>query len=377
MSRLVLATADVDFEQRVRDAFDGELNGPLRYWRDDMLVDPVDAVRELGGRDVEVVALGPDMTEEHALALATAFDHDRPDISVVIIAPPSTNLLQSALRAGARDVIAPDIAPADLRAAIEKAFDTATHRRQVFDGDGDGGDDDRGRVIMALCPKGGAGKTTISSNLALALAQVAPGEVVILDLDVQFGDVASALGLRPELTFADAVRSVDTLDATGAQGAPLRPRRGPVRALHAGDAHRGRRHHDRTGGACPRAAHPVVQVRGDRHRLGARRVHARRARVRHRPAADLGHRRSQHPGDGEGDRGAAGHRQAPTPLALRAQPGRRRAPGSRSRPSSGPSASTSTSRSRARGRSRCPSTRANRSCCRTRGRQSPWRCCSS
>ena len=40
MSRLVLATADVDFEQRVRDAFDGELNGPLRYWRDDMLVDP-------------------------------------------------------------------------------------------------------------------------------------------------------------------------------------------------------------------------------------------------------------------------------------------------------------------------------------------------
>ena len=56
MSRLVLATADTDFEQRVRDAFDGELNGPLRYWRDDMLVDPGDAVRELGGRDVEVVA---------------------------------------------------------------------------------------------------------------------------------------------------------------------------------------------------------------------------------------------------------------------------------------------------------------------------------
>ena len=64
MSRLVLATADTDFEQRVRDAFDGELNGQLRYWRDDMLVDPGDAVRELGGRGVEVVALGPDMPED-------------------------------------------------------------------------------------------------------------------------------------------------------------------------------------------------------------------------------------------------------------------------------------------------------------------------
>ena len=64
MSRLVLATANTDFEQRVRDAFGGELNGPLRYWRDDMLVDPEDAVRELGGRGVEVVALGPDMPDD-------------------------------------------------------------------------------------------------------------------------------------------------------------------------------------------------------------------------------------------------------------------------------------------------------------------------
>jgi pilus assembly protein CpaE len=215
MSRLVLATTDTDFEQRVLDAFGGELHAPLRYWREDMLEDPTDAVRELGGRDVEVVALGPDVATDDALALATAFDQSRPDISVVIVAPPSTDLLQEALRAGARDVIAPDMAPADLRAAIERAFDTATHRRRVFDGDEFGaGAEDPGRVVMALCPKGGAGKTTISTNLALALAQVAPGEVVIVDLDVQFGDVASALGLRPDLTLADALRSIDDLDAT-------------------------------------------------------------------------------------------------------------------------------------------------------------------
>jgi pilus assembly protein CpaE len=216
MSRLVLATASTEFERRVIEAFDGDLPGPLRYWREDMLADPADTVRELGGRDVEVVALGPDVSTADALALATAFDHDRPDISVLIVAPPSTDLLQSALRAGARDVIAPDMAPADLREAIERAFDTALHRRRVFDGDDpDGVDDhDRSHVIMVLCPKGGAGKTTISTNLALALAQVAPGEVVIVDLDLQFGDVASSLGLRPELTFSDAVRSNDVLDAT-------------------------------------------------------------------------------------------------------------------------------------------------------------------
>jgi pilus assembly protein CpaE len=214
MSRLVLATANSDFEQRVRAAFNGELETPVRYWRDTMLFDPSDAVRELGARDVEVVALGPDLPEAQALALASAFDHDRPDISVVIVAQPSPDLLQSALRAGARDVIAPDMAPADLRAAIERAFDTATHRRKIFDGDDFGADPNRTRVVVALCPKGGAGKTTVSTNLALALAEVAPGEVVVVDLDLQFGDVASALGLRPELTFSDAVRSSDVLDAT-------------------------------------------------------------------------------------------------------------------------------------------------------------------
>ena len=104
------------------------------------------------------------------------------------------------------------MAPADLRAAIERAFDTAVHRRQLFDGDdGDGEHGDRGRVIMALCPKGGAGKTTVSTNLALALAQVAPGEVVIIDLDLQFGDVASALGLRPDLTIEQVERVLELL----------------------------------------------------------------------------------------------------------------------------------------------------------------------
>ena len=215
MSRLVLATADTEFEGRVRDAFEGELTGPLRYWRESMLSDPKDAVRELSGSGVEVVALGPDMPTDCALELARAFDHDRPDISVVIVAKPSNDLLRSALRAGARDVIAHDLAPTDLRAVIERAFETATHRRGLFDpGEDVDAAGDGSRVIMSLCPKGGAGKTTVSSNLALGLAQVAPGEVVIIDLDLQFGDVASALGLRPEVSFADAVRSIDTLDAT-------------------------------------------------------------------------------------------------------------------------------------------------------------------
>ena len=202
MSRLVLATADADFEQRVRDAFDGELNGPLRYWREDMLVDPDDAVRELGGRDVEVVALGPDMPEERCARARHRVRprptrHQRRDHRPAVDRPPAVGVPRRCPRRDrARHARRPTCG---LRSSRRSTPRPTAARCSTATSDGSG-DDDRGRVIMALCPKGGAGKTTVSTNLALALAQVAPGEVVILDLDVQFGDVASALGLRPDLT---------------------------------------------------------------------------------------------------------------------------------------------------------------------------------
>lgn len=69
------------------------------------------------------------------------------------------------------------------------------------------------KVIVVASPKGGSGKTAVSSNLAVALAQRHPGRVVAVDLDVQFGDLALALSLSPVHTLAQLARTVD-LDAT-------------------------------------------------------------------------------------------------------------------------------------------------------------------
>ena len=60
-----------------------------------------------------------------------------------------------------------------------------------------------GYVVSVVSPKGGVGRTTVATNLAIGLAEVAPGQVVIVDLDLQFGDVADALRLLPERTFDD------------------------------------------------------------------------------------------------------------------------------------------------------------------------------
>ena len=69
-----------------------------------------------------------------------------------------------------------------------------------------------GRMICVLGLKGGGGKTLTSVNLAVALAD-AGHSVAIVDLDLQFGDVGLALGLEPERTIYDLVRSGGSLDA--------------------------------------------------------------------------------------------------------------------------------------------------------------------
>jgi pilus assembly protein CpaE len=67
-------------------------------------------------------------------------------------------------------------------------------------------------VICVLGLKGGSGKTLTSVNLAVSLAQ-SGHSVAILDLDLQFGDVALAMGLTPMRTIYDLVRSGGSLDS--------------------------------------------------------------------------------------------------------------------------------------------------------------------
>jgi pilus assembly protein CpaE len=70
-----------------------------------------------------------------------------------------------------------------------------------------------GKVIVVVSPKGGSGKTAVSSNLSVALAQQFPGRVAALDLDVQFGDMCTSLGLHPEHNLSEVAQS-NQVDAT-------------------------------------------------------------------------------------------------------------------------------------------------------------------
>jgi pilus assembly protein CpaE len=62
------------------------------------------------------------------------------------------------------------------------------------------------RLIVVYSPKGGVGTTTVSVNLALAIAARTPNEVALVDLTSMGGHCATNLDLRPKLTIADLIR---------------------------------------------------------------------------------------------------------------------------------------------------------------------------
>jgi len=135
---------------------------------------------------------------------------------LVIALDHSPVLLERAFSNGCVDVVAvdaslPAVAAESIAFAIRKAVVAA--RRSAGK---------RGHVITVFSPKGGTGKTVTSTNVAAALVRRARQRVLLLDLDLQFGDVAMMLGLGPVRTLHDVLSAPGELDEHKLEGFTLR-----------------------------------------------------------------------------------------------------------------------------------------------------------
>jgi len=184
-------------------------------------VESIDALQPLLTGERTVLVLGPSYASASRLAgFAPTLQAHREVGTVLVTDELSTELLQTALRAGVNDVLAAPVDASQLTAAVDRVaqgLEAPTPGRasgsdiSVLD---DGSDGVLGKVITVFSTKGGAGKSMLAANLAVVLARRSTDKpVVLVDADLQFGDVAVMLKLAPQHTIVDAVGSLDRLDA--------------------------------------------------------------------------------------------------------------------------------------------------------------------
>jgi pilus assembly protein CpaE len=155
-----------------------------------------------GDEAPDVVVLVDSPATEPREQLAAVREHSSAPI-VFATSHTSSELVRWVLEAGIADVLPLPASPDHTAFVVEKAARTAQQVR------GEHG----GRVITVFSPKGGSGKSVVTTNLAVAAATYSNRRTLLVDLDLQFGDAAIMLGLSPSSTVRDLIGSPTELGA--------------------------------------------------------------------------------------------------------------------------------------------------------------------
>jgi pilus assembly protein CpaE len=203
---IVIVDDDDEFLDEAKRAFDGRVPTARTL---------ADAHRSVESGGVGLVLLGPSHAHEAGIKAATILQDLDSDLALVLVAGTVTApLLKAALRGGLTDVIEAPVTPAKLADVLSDVGAKAERRPAAISEEPYAVPVAReGRIITVMSAKGGSGKTVMATNLAMMIAMNNdPTRVVVVDADLQFGDVCLVLQLEPKLTVVNAAQEIHRLD---------------------------------------------------------------------------------------------------------------------------------------------------------------------
>jgi len=140
------------------------------------------------------------------LGFISKLNSRHPEITLILLTPDqSPDTLLDAMRAGIREVLQSPVSRVALQtsiARIEEKLALKTNKQQ------------NGKVLAFIPCKGGSGSTFLATNFAYILASQEDKKVLLIDLNLQFGDAALFISDQtPAVNLADVARQIMRMDA--------------------------------------------------------------------------------------------------------------------------------------------------------------------
>ena len=164
-------------------------------------------LERLRASEPQVVILDMSDDPERAIRAASAIASGCPRAALVGVGPE----LESARLLDAMRVGLVEYVPAPVQASsVREALGRVMRKR----GWGDSPDGQRkGKLLAFFSAKGGSGSTSVVTNVGIELHRLTGKKTLLVDLDLELGEIASLLGVRPRFHFVDLVRNFHRMDA--------------------------------------------------------------------------------------------------------------------------------------------------------------------
>jgi pilus assembly protein CpaE len=165
----------------------------------------------------DIVIMDINMPDMDGLQATTQIVNDTPNVGVIIMtAQDDPSYMRLAMMAGAKAFITKPSSPDEIYRTIRTVYKRAPVMKMSPAPPGytkslEVGHDRAGNIIIVYSPQGGAGCTTVATNLASALTRENT-RVLLVDANLQFGDVGVFLNLNAQSTLVDLVDNVDDMD---------------------------------------------------------------------------------------------------------------------------------------------------------------------
>jgi len=186
-----------------------------------------DGIRMAKELQPDIIIMDINMPDIDGITATGEITRALPSTGVIMMSVNSDrDYMRRAMSSGAKDFLTKPVNMDDLYGTIRTVYQNMASVRRQYDrmndpdflrGLGDdeeeaSGDGNRaGHVIVCFSPKGGVGTTTIASNLASGLMQENV-KVLLIDADIQFGDLGVFLNLQAQSTLVDIIENAEDLD---------------------------------------------------------------------------------------------------------------------------------------------------------------------